>query len=58
VSICAGYSDKGYDNPTGQETVAAYQYTAHIRRIGQEKLDPNGQKVYPACRWVVEQTLA
>lgn len=50
--------DKGYDNPTGHETVATYQYTPHIRRIGAEKLDPNGQKSYPARRWVVERTLA
>jgi putative transposase len=50
--------DKGYDNPTGHETVAAYQYTPHIRRIGEEKLDPNSQKTYPARRWVVERTLA
>lgn len=50
--------DKGYDNPTGRETVAAYQYTPHIRRIGEEKLAPNGQKTHPARRWVVERTLA
>ena len=50
--------DKGYDNPTGHETVATYQYTPHIRRIGAEKLDPNGQKSYPARRSVVERTLA
>jgi putative transposase len=50
--------DKGYDNPTGHETVAASQYTPHIRRIGEEKLDPNGEKTYPARRWVVERTLA
>ena len=50
--------DKGYDNPTGHETVAAYQYIPHIRRIGEEKFDPNGQKTYPARRWVVERTLA
>lgn len=50
--------DKGYDNPTGHETVAAYQYTPHIRRIGEEKLDPNGPKTHPARRWVVERTLA
>ena len=31
--------DKGYDNPTGHGTVAAYQYCGHIRRIGEEKLD-------------------
>ena len=50
--------DTGDDNPTGHETVATYQYTPHIRRIGEEKLDPNGQKTYPARRWVVERTLA
>jgi putative transposase len=50
--------DKGYDNPTGHETVAAFQYTPHIRRIGEEKLDRNGEKTYPARRWVVERTLA
>jgi putative transposase len=50
--------DKGYDNPTGHETVATYQYTPHIRRIGEEKLDCYGQKTYPARRWVVERTLA
>ena len=50
--------DKGYDNPTGHETVAAYQSTPQIRRIGEDKLDPNGQTTYPARRWVVERTLA
>ena len=50
--------DKGDDNPTGHETVAAYQYTPHIRRIGEERLDHNREKRYPARRWVVERTLA
>jgi putative transposase len=50
--------DKGDDNPTGHEPVAAYQDTPHIRRIGEEKLDLHGQKTYPARRWVVERTLA
>lgn len=50
--------DKGDDNPTGHETVATYHDTPHIRRIGEEKLDPHGQKTYPARRWVVERTLA
>jgi putative transposase len=50
--------DKGYDHPTGHETVAAYQYTPHIRRIGEEKRDPNGQKTSPGRRWVRERTLA
>jgi putative transposase len=50
--------DKGYDNPTGHATVAAYQYTPHIRRIGEERLDATGKQRYPARRWVVERTLA
>jgi putative transposase len=50
--------DKGYDNPTGHQTVADHQYTPHIRRIGEEKLDENRQRRYPARRWVVERTLA
>jgi putative transposase len=50
--------DKGYDNPTGHETLATYPYIPHIRRIGEEKLAPNGQPTYPARRWVVERTLA
>ena len=31
--------DKGYDNPTGHDDVAAHGYQGHIRRIGEEKLD-------------------
>ena len=50
--------DKGYDNPTGQEAVAAHGYRGHIRRIGEEKLDATGVKLHPARRWVVERTLA
>lgn len=50
--------DKGYDNPTGHTTVAAKAYTAHIRRIGEEKLDRWGRKTERARRWVVERTLA
>jgi putative transposase len=50
--------DKGDDHPTGHETVAAYQYIPHLRRIGAEKLAPQGQKTSPARRWVVERTLA
>ena len=30
----------------------------HIRRIGEEKLDEQGEKTHPARRWVVERTLA
>lgn len=50
--------DKGYDNPTGHQTVADYGYTGHIRRIGEEKLDENHEKRHPARRWVVERTIA
>jgi len=50
--------DKGYDNPTGHKAVQDYAYIGHIRRIGEEKLDPNKQKTYPARRWVVERTFA
>jgi putative transposase len=50
--------DKGYDNPTGHGTVAAFRYCPHIRRIGEEKLDQWGQKTCPARRWVVERTLS
>ena len=39
--------DKGYDNPTGHGTVAAFQYCPHIRRIGEEKLDQSGGKTFP-----------
>lgn len=49
--------DKGYDNPTGREAAVAQKYVPHIRRIGEEKLDPMGRKRYPARRWVVERTL-
>lgn len=50
--------DKGYDNPTGETTVAEKQYVPHIRRIGEEKLDSRGHKTRKARRWVVERTLA
>jgi putative transposase len=50
--------DKGYDHPPGHETVVAFQYVPHIRRIGEETLEAHGQTTYPARRWVVERTLA
>ena len=50
--------DKGYDNPSGHGAAAGHGYQAHIRRIGEEKLDTSGKKRYPARRWVVERTLA
>jgi len=50
--------DRGYDNPLGHGAAAAHGYLAHIRRIGEEKMDVSGNKRYPARRWVVERTLA
>ena len=50
--------DKGYDNPTGEKAVAAHHYIGHIRRIGEEKLDTDGEKKHPARRWVVERTFS
>ena len=50
--------DKGYDNPTGHATAAEQNYTPHIRRIGEEKLDENRRKRHKARRWVVERTHA
>ena len=42
--------DKGYDNPTGRGATATCGYQAHIRRIGEEKLDGFGMKRYQARR--------
>ena len=50
--------DKGYDNPTGHAAVTEHNYVPHIRRIGTEKVAPDGEKPYPARRWVVERTHA
>ena len=50
--------DKAYDNPTGHATAQEQDYTPHIRRIGQEKMDEKKRKRLPARRWVVERTLA
>ena len=50
--------DKGYDNPTGHEAVTKAQYTPHIRRIGEEKLDARHRRCQRARRWVVERTPA
>lgn len=49
--------DKGYDNPTGRAAAESGGHTPHIRRIGEEKLDPKKRKRHPARRWVVERTL-
>lgn len=50
--------DKGYDKGSVvEEAVATRGYTPHVRRIGEEKKDAQGEKRYPARRWVVERTL-
>jgi len=49
--------DKGYDSKAVRELVNHKDYIPHIRRIGEEKLDTEGEKRYPARRWVVERTL-
>jgi putative transposase len=48
--------DKAYDNPTGHAVLEATDYTPHVRRIGEEKLDRKGRKRHSARRWVVERT--
>ena len=50
--------DKGYDNPTGESAALVFGYVPHIRRIGEEKLDPQGWKTRPARRWVSERCLS
>lgn len=50
--------DKGYDTPTGHAAAESRGYATHIRRIGEEKLDENGEPSHPARRWVVERTFA
>jgi len=50
--------DKAYDNPTGKSACEQAGYVAHIRRIGEEKLDAAGEQTHPARRWVVERTIA
>lgn len=50
--------DKGYDYERVKAEVEQYGYQPHIRRIGEEKLNNEGQKEHPARRWVVERTFA
>jgi putative transposase len=42
--------DRGYDSRPTRELVPERGYVAHIRRIGEEKLDEVGEKRYPARR--------
>ena len=49
--------DKGYDRGATEEQIIARGYTPHIRRIGEETIEPStGTKSHPARRWVVERT--
>lgn len=50
--------DKAYDNKASDQACADAGYVAHIRRIGEEKLDTVGDKTHPARRWVIERTIA
>ncbi len=49
--------DKGYDFPFCRELVTAYQFTPHIRPIGEEPRRMNRNRKRRARRWVVERTL-
>ncbi|MBA3300479.1 MAG: IS5 family transposase, partial [Thermoleophilaceae bacterium] len=50
--------DKAYDNKSGDSACGEAGYVPHIRRIGEEKLNADGEKTHPARRWVVERTIA
>lgn len=50
--------DKAYDNAPSHKVVKKHGYQNHTRRIGEEKLDQEGKKKYPARRYVVERTIA
>ena len=50
--------DKAYDNALSEMVAKERGYVPHIRRIGQEKKDEQGEKTHPARRWVVERTFS
>ena len=50
--------DKAYDNKSTHALCVETGYVAHVRRIGEEKLNTWGLKTHPARRWVVERTIA
>jgi putative transposase len=50
--------DKAYDNKSTHALCAATGYVAHVRKIGEEKLNTTGEKTHPARRWIVERTIA
>jgi putative transposase len=50
--------DKAFDGAPSDATARVYGYQPHVRKIGEEKLDPaSGKKKHPARRWVVERTI-
>jgi putative transposase len=50
--------DKAFDGKSSEATAQVFGYEPHIRRIGEEKLNPkNGRKTRKARRWVVERTI-
>jgi transposase len=50
--------DKGYDNAPSRQVIAERGYVEHVKRIGEEKRDAQGEKRHPARRWVVERTFS
>ena len=44
--------DKGYDNALSRQVLEERGYTEHIKRIGEEKKDDQGDESHPARRWV------
>jgi putative transposase len=50
--------DKAYDNPRGREAASGAGYTAHIRRIGEERRACDTAKGHKPRRWVVERLFA
>jgi putative transposase len=48
--------DKAFDGETGQAAAMVFGYLPHIRRIGEQKLDGEGQTTHPVRRWVVERS--
>jgi putative transposase len=50
--------DKAFSGAPSEATARVFGYEPHIRRIGEEKLDPkSGKKKRKARRWVVERTI-
>jgi len=50
--------DKGFDNKPTRNVIRERGYIEHIKKIGEEKRDDNGEKTHPARRWVVERTFS